>query len=127
MHFKLSKTEKDAIRTMVDICEAEGWPKTYVGQIGTWKRIYERTIVYKNATKSLIVKSPNFILNPRTPLKVRVPTINLGDNWFVQPVVKKVNTKLAVELIREQLNGVFCDLHRWNVGWYDGKPVLFDW
>lgn len=112
---------------MVDICEAEGWPKTYKCQTGTWKRIYERTIVYRNKTKGLIVKSPNFILNPNTPLKVRVPTIDLGDNWFVQPFVKKVDTKLAVELIREQLGKVHCDLHRWNVGWYDGKPVLFDW
>ncbi len=83
----------------------------------------------------LIVKNPRFVMNPRTPLRVRVPTIKLDDGWVVQPKVVKKDRKKAVQALRKSLIGVSCDLHSLNVGWMkqtSGKrskwvPKMFDW
>jgi len=131
MPFKLSKRNKEAVISAISIVETLNDNCALTGPYH-FKRICERTQVFACKELGIVFKKPNFILNPNTPKKVRIPTIsivheNIGDGWVVQPIAKKVNTKLAVQIIREQLNGVFCDLHRWNVGWWNGKPYLFDW
>lgn len=80
----------------------------------------------------VVVKKPNFILDDRTPLTVRVPTIDLKNGWVIQPFVKKVRLKEACDQIREKLNGcydkgIFPDLHTGNVGWLNDEPKMFDW
>lgn len=78
----------------------------------------------------VVLKCPRFIMEPRTPLILRVPTINLGDGWVVQPIALKTNLKEAVTQIQKKLkkfNGIVPDIHVGNVGWFDGKALLFDW
>lgn len=97
--------------------------------VGGYKflRICKRVPVYRCNALGLILKKPAFIMNPKTPQHVRVPTVKMSEGWVVQPVVKKVDRKKAVMLIRKKLGDISCDLHHLNVGWYKGKPVMFDW
>jgi hypothetical protein len=93
---------------------------------------YRTLQAYGNRKLGVVVKQQNCILDPRTPDNVRVPTIYLKNGWVIQPFVKKVKLKRACELIRASLSesykrGVYPDLHTGNVGWYQGKPVMFDW
>lgn len=93
-----------------------------------WVRICDRALVYRNKKIGMILKRPNYIDNPDVPKDVCVPTVQLNKRgWVVQPIVKKVDRKNAVQLIRKQLGDIKCDLHHLNVGWYEGKPVMFDW
>lgn len=100
-----------------------------------WKRYrstYRSLAAYRNESMGIVIKKQNCILEPRTPLSVRVSTEHLRDGWVMQPIVKKVNLKMACENIRRRIagvykKGIFPDLHTGNVGWYDGKPVMFDW
>lgn len=87
---------------------------------------------YYNKKLNIVLKNPRFIMENRTPLIIRVPTIKLADGWVVQPFVSKTNLKMAVEAIRKDLEpylkrGIFPDIHVGNVGWYNGKAVMFDW
>ena len=88
---------------------------------------------YYNKKLGAVIKFQNFILEERTPLKFRVPTFKLDNGGYVvQPLVEKKNLGLAVSKIRHQLKpylkrGIFPDLHVHNVGWYKGKPLMFDW
>ena len=99
---------------------------------------YVRTYNYKptklnafcNKKLGLVIKQPTFILDDKTPDHVRVPTIKLDDGWVVQPIVKKVNLKLACDKLKEQLVNYktgYPDIHCGNAGWHRGSPVLFDW
>lgn len=100
-----------------------------------WKRFtstYRTIQAYSHKGLGLVVKRPNCILEPRTPLAVRVPTMKLKNGWIVQPLVKKVELRRACDVIGERLKSVrerkiYPDLHTGNVGWYNGKPVMFDW
>lgn len=77
-----------------------------------------------------VVKKPVFIMDHRTPLCVRVPTIRLDNDWVAQPIVSKVDLKWAVETIRTTLSefkGIHADLHVGNVGWHNNQAVMFDW
>ena len=100
-----------------------------------WKR-YKSTIrqmdAFYHEGLGVVLKNPKFIMEPRTPLIVRVPTVQLGDGWVIQPITRKTQLKEAVEQIRKQLEpylakGIFPDLHVGNVGWYENKPLMFDW
>ena len=81
----------------------------------------------------VVVKHPKFILDPRTPLCVRVPTIRLDKYWVAQPVVEKRDLWMAVAIIERRMKpyrkyGIHPDIHTQNVGWWRGvRPVLFDW
>jgi hypothetical protein len=104
--------------------EFGGLPNSYDG----WRSICARVPVYLNKKRNLVVKCPRYIDNPYTPKKFRVPTIKLDEfGWVAQPYCQKVRRKEAVELLRKKLKNCVCDLHHLNVGWYNGKPVLFDW
>jgi hypothetical protein len=99
-----------------------------------WNRFnskYRKMDAFYNKTYGMVVKRPNFIMDKRTPLKLRVPTVNLGNGWVLQPLVKKTNLKQAVDQIKMQLKNNYPninpDLHVGNVGWYEGKPLMFDW
>lgn len=104
-------------------------------KIKGWKKFKSSTRsmdAFYNEDVGIVLKNPRFILEPRTPLFLRAPTIKLGDGWVVQPFARKTQLKAAVEAIREQLRpylakGIFPDLHVGNVGWINNKAMLFDW
>lgn len=127
MAFTLSRTERKRLRGVIAFVEEMDFPSCVSG----WHRICKRGPVYLNKGEGIVIKRPNFILNPWTPLKVRVTTIKLTEDWVAQPALLKEDTELAVEIIQNQLGKVFCDLHKWNVGWIkeNGKmtPKMFDW
>lgn len=80
----------------------------------------------------VVIKKPACILDKYTPKKFRVPTYELIDGFVVQPLVSKKHLALAVDIIREDMQPYFKrdgfpDLHVGNVGWYKGKPLMFDW
>lgn len=100
-----------------------------------WKRFkstYREMSVFYNKSLGVVVKNPKFILDPRTPVSLRVPTVKLGDGWVVQPLVRKTELGEALRSLKQDLKpylkkGIFPDIHSGNVGWYKGKPLMFDW
>lgn len=96
------------------------------------KSTYRNIEAFYHRGLGLIVKRPAYILEDRIPSHLKVPTINLRNGWVVQPIVKKTRLKEAVKRLEKQLKpyrekGMFPDLHAQNVGWYKGKPLMFDW
>mgnify|MGYP003341120851 FL=1 len=100
---------------------------------GTYKRSGRNLDAYYNKKLGIVIKHQHFILETRTPKEFRVPTFKLDNGGYVaQPIVEKKNLALAVSKLREKLKphlkrGIFPDLHVGNVGWYKGKPLMFDW
>ena len=97
-----------------------------------FKSTYRQHMAFRNDKLGIVVKKPKYIGTNRTPRHLRVPTIQLGLGWRVQPIVAKVHLKLAYGIIIKQLEpyflkGIIPDAHIQNVGWYEGKPLLFDW
>ena len=85
---------------------------------------------FYNERLGWVIKRPVFILEPRTPLAVRVPTICLRDNWVAQPIVEKTDLKKALITIQIKLmghKGIHSDLHCGNIGWYKNEALMFDW
>ena len=111
-------------KRLADGAKVKGWKR--------YKSTYRQMDAFYHEGLGVVLKNPRFIMEPRTPLILRVPTISLGEGWVVQPIALKTNLKAAVEQIRTQLEphlarGIFPDIHTGNVGWVDGKPLLFDW
>jgi hypothetical protein len=99
---------------------------------GTFKRRGNHLDAYYNKKLGVVIKHQNFILDEKTPRKFRVPTYSLDQEYVIQPIVEKKNLALAVSILREKIKpylkrGIFPDLHVGNVGWYKGKPLMFDW
>jgi hypothetical protein len=100
-----------------------------------YKRHNKNLNAFYHEGMNVVVKKPVLILDPRTPMTLRVPTIRLDDEWVAQPIVKKTKLKLAYNRLRKQLlsyKGIHPDLHVNNVGWYEISPNkwvprLFDW
>jgi hypothetical protein len=100
-----------------------------------WSRFtstYRTLQAYRHKALGIVLKKPNCILEPRTPLSVRVPTVKLKNGWVMQPLVKKVELRKACDIISGHLKDarerqIYPDLHTGNVGWYNGHPVMFDW
>lgn len=93
---------------------------------------YRDLQAYYNKSLGIVVKRPAFIMEPRTPSFLCVPTTKLRRGWVVQPIVQKTRLKEAVRRLNEQLEpyrkqGYAPDLHAQNVGWYKNKPLMFDW
>jgi hypothetical protein len=87
---------------------------------------------YYHRKWGIIIKNPKLILDPDLPDKYKVPTVELGNGWVMQPIVKKVELKRAVDILRKDMEkylktGAYPDLHYGNVGWYKNRPVMFDW
>lgn len=103
------------------------------GKVDGWKRYkstYRKMDAFYHEGLGVVLKNPRFIMEPRTPLILRVPTISLGDGWVVQPIALKTNLKAAVSEIKkklEQHKGINPDIHVGNVGWFDNQPLMFDW
>lgn len=123
---KLSNFQKWYYSLLIKIFErgsnADGWSR--------FTSTYRQMDAYYNKSFGMVVKRPKLILDKRTPKHLRAPTVSLGDGWVIQPFVKKTNLKAAVNQIRAELKkypSIKPDVHVGNVGWYDGKPVLFDW
>jgi len=132
--FKLSKTEIAFLHEVTCRVDEYDQPRGLTVCEQKFTCICRRAQVYHCKARGLVIKRPNFILNPRTPLKVRVPTIviredrNAMGDWVAQPFVLKHDKKLAKERIIKMLGtDVGYDIHAYNVGWYQGKPVMFDW
>lgn len=124
----LSKNNRKILNDVVIMAIAYDEPEVIRVDGHIFRNICGRTPVYRCTKLGLIVKRPAFIYHPNTPMKVRVPTIGLKEkSWVAQPVVKKINLKKAVDIIRKQLGKAKADLHYLNVGWYNGKAVMFDW
>lgn len=121
-NFALSRKTRKYLRAVTGMID-----DTMANKVDGFKSVHKRALVYCNVTLGLILKQPNFIMTPTTPLRVRIPTIYLGDGWYVQPLAERKNTSEACRLIRAQLGNFCTDLHRYNVGWWNGKPVMFDW
>ena len=89
-------------------------------------------LCFYNTEIGLVLKKPAFILEHRTPLVFRAPTIDLGDGWVCQPILEKKMLKLAFNKLHKDLKpyikrGIYPDIHLGNIGWYNKKPLLFDW
>jgi hypothetical protein len=117
---------------LVDCCNAFSVGKPVKG----WKnkKFPQRSVdVWINRTLGLVLKRFNYVLSNAEdlPPEVLLPTLELGetsDVWWAQPLVSMVNRKKAVRKIKKRLTGrQFPDIHCSNVGWYKGKPYLFDW
>ena len=95
-----------------------------------YKRRGKPLKAYYNKQVGWVVKCPVLILDQRTPLAVRVPTIRLDGEWVAQPIVQKNDLKAAYERIKDRLkpfDWIHPDLHVGNVGWFRGEAVMFDW
>lgn len=124
MLFKLSRTDRQELRQIAEDIDEIGDPNRF----GHWVRICQRTPVYLDKERFLVLKQPRFIYNSRTPLKFRAPTIKIDDcGWVAQPYCEKYRLKEAVQILRKHLGEFGYDIHHLNVGWYLGKPVMFDW
>jgi hypothetical protein len=103
--------------------------------VRNWRRFKSKTRnldAFYNKKLGLVIKKPVFILEHRTPVKFRVPTYQLKNDYIIQPLVSRKNLGSAVRKLRNQLKpylkrGIFPDLHTGNVGWYKNKPLMFDW
>lgn len=126
MKFKINSQTRQILRNRAEIL-ANG------GKVAGWKRYkstYRKMDAFYHEGLGVVLKCPKFIMEPRTPLVLRVPTISLGDGWVVQPIALKTNLKAAVEEIRTKLKkfkGINPDIHTGNVGWVDNQPLMFDW
>jgi hypothetical protein len=88
--------------------------------------------VFYSQQLELVLKRQGFIMEPRTPQFLRIPTMRIREGWVAQPIAKKIDLKKAVDIIKEKLQpyyaiGIYPDVHVYNVGWYEENPVLFDW
>ena len=126
--FKLSSLERKHLRLCArDLSDNMQLPK--------WYRYISRRrkmLCFYNKEIGLVIKKPAFILEHRTPLVFRAPTIDLGDGWVCQPILEKKRLKLAFNKLHKDLKpyikrGIYPDIHLGNIGWYNKKPLLFDW
>ena len=126
--FKLSSLERKHLRLCArDLSDNMQLPK--------WYRYISRRrkmLCFYNKEIGLVIKKPAFILEHRTPLVFRAPTIDLGDGWVCQPILEKKMLKLAFNKLHKDLKpynkrGIYPDMHLGNIGWYNKKPLLFDW
>lgn len=115
----------------------DGQPWTVNSALG-WRRYhstYRPINAWYNKRLGIVIKRPANILDTRTPEFLRAPTTDLVFGWRAQPILKKVKLARARDAILCKVNRwnrrhhehVTPDLHTGNVGWYKGKPLLFDW
>lgn len=82
-----------------------------------------------NKKEKIIVKNPSLI-DDCWPENFTVPTVETQDEnndiVFIQPLVNTKNKRRALSILIDK-NFKLDDLHVDNVGWYKGKPVVFDW
>lgn len=104
-------------------------------KVNGWRRFrsrQRRLKAFYNNDLGLVLKHPVFILDHRTPLALRAPTVYLDSEWVVQPILSRHNLSEALSLIKIELQphlarGVCPDIHTGNIGWLNGKPLMFDW
>ena len=129
--FKLTAAQKRELQNVVADIEFDVIPRGWKRRSGVGSFHPD---IYFNRRLGIVVKRFSTILDPHTPLAVRAPTIKVVNDWYVQPIVRRINLKRAEEIIRKRLikigfykRGGFPDLHYGNVGWYNEEAVLFDW
>lgn len=127
-NFKLNSHERNFLLYKADLLDSgtqlKGWKR--------FKSTYREMSAFYNTKDGIVLKKPKFILDHRTPVSLRVPTVKLGDGWVAQPLVRKTDLGKALKTLKEDLRpylkkGIFPDIHRGNVGWYEGKALMFDW
>lgn len=91
--------------------------------------------VWVNKRANIVVKKPYLICRRMPKLKNIIPTLWFrmrGEDYFVQPLAKRHRPTQALNAFAK-LNKIdwisddIYDLHAGNIGWYKGKPMLFDW
>jgi hypothetical protein len=100
-----------------------------------WRRFNSKSRklnAFYNSSLGVVLKKPVFIMDHRTPLALRAPTVYLKDDWVVQPILKRNDLNEALAIIQGQLvphlaRGIFPDIHRGNIGWLGKQPLMFDW
>lgn len=127
--FKLPTKKNELLKTCIRL----GAGKVEDGYI-QFKMPYRRNVqAFYNKKLGIVVKMPSIIVEPRTPLSLRAPTIALGNKWVCQPILKRNALKRAQTHIEKKLekhylsNGMWPDVHSGNVGWLGNKAVLLDW
>ena len=116
------KELKKVLRDDLDL--PKGW------RTKTFHRVGGDLVVYRNPKLRLILKAPSVINLPAPPEKLVAPTIQLGDGWVVQPLCTFEDRSGAFHALLRKVgekNRYLYDLHLWNVGRFQGRPVLFDW
>ena len=94
--------------------------------------------IYRNEDLRIVVKNGFFIGHAPTDLQVKTTLLDHGRKikhtdrvWVRQPLCDTQNTAKALHLVEKKLakrkRKLFVDVHQWNVGFYNRKPVLFDW
>jgi hypothetical protein len=97
----------------------------YLAPLGFREHIYASGVpIWINTKRGLIVKNP-FFVSDYAP-EFRTPTIFYRD-YVIQRKVGRLDLRNALRLLRNMLNPTVYDLHRGNVGWLSGQPVLHDW
>jgi hypothetical protein len=132
MLFKLSRLErKHLLLCARDLEQDIALPK--------WHRYTSKRrkmLCFYNKEMGVVVKKPALVLERRTPMLLRAPTIDLGEGWVCQPILEKKRLKMALIALEKQLQpyikrGIVPDIHVGNVGWMCEKgkmvPKLFDW
>ncbi len=96
-----------------------------------FKSTYRTMDAYYSRELRVVIKRHVNILDPRTPLGLRVPTMKLFEYWVAQPLVRKTNLRKAVDLVESRMSAYgrrfYTDVHVGNVGWYAREALLFDW
>lgn len=93
------------------------------------------TEAWKHPELKLVLKKGLFLghapKNLRVPTVILKPELRSGRVWVCQPLVDKhhrLDALTAVEsMLKERKRKTFVDVHEFNVGWYKGNAVLFDW
>lgn len=91
------------------------------------KRLTNGRKVWINKNIGIVVKYPQFIGEPIPNFKI--PTWE-RENYVIQPIAKTDphSRSIALHEIKKHAKEVeFTDLHQFNVGIWNGKPVQFDW
>ena len=87
-------------------------------------------ILYKIKKMGLIIKPYPAIYGDYKLLKdYIVPTIKFpiqGEKWCIQPLVNKKNSRKACNFFKKKYPK-WVDNDPMNVGYWHGKPCIFDW
>lgn len=81
--------------------------------------------IYVHTKYKLVVKRP--YLTGKKP-KRAAPTKRLPNEYVVQVLCDTSRNAVNTAMAKIEWNGEYgWDVHEWNVGVYNGKPVVFDW
>ena len=107
-----------------DLPMPKGW------RTKTFHRVHGDLVIYVNPKLKLVAKAPSVLSHPPPPDDILAPTVQLVDGWVIQPLCTFEDRSGAFHALLRKIgekNRYLWDLHLWNVGRWQGRPVLFDW